>query len=139
MRRMTVATAVAALVALGGSVALAGNAHFVGDPRAQRSGSTLTLSGKVAGLGNEESINVEVTADAACVNRGNKNPEAENKDSFSADDDFPVQNGKANFSLNLAASFSPNCSPPMRVVFSNVTITVTADGIFLQATFPGPF
>jgi hypothetical protein len=93
----------------------------------------------VAGLGGESQIHVEVTADASCVNRGNKNPSAENKDSFSAAGDFPVQNGKANFSLLLEATFQPDCSRSMRVVFSNATITVTADGVFLQATFPGPF
>ena len=119
--------------------AMAGNAHFVGATSVERSGDTLTVSGKVAGLGNIDQIHVEVTADAACVNPGNKKPKAENKQDVSVGDDFPVQNGKAVFSLDLTASFSPNCSPPMTVEYSNVTVTVTATGVNLTRTIPGTF
>jgi hypothetical protein len=49
-----------------------------------------------------------------------------------------VQNGKANFSVPATAMFQPDCSPPMTVVFQNVTVTVTAaDGTNLSFTFPG--
>jgi hypothetical protein len=43
--------------------------------------------------------------------------------------DFPVQNGKANFSLTLTASFQSECSPPMTVRFSNVVVTDTTHGV----------
>jgi hypothetical protein len=105
--------------------ALAGSPHFVGTPTRTESGSTLTVSGKVAGLGNEDQINVAVTALAACVNRGGNFPEAENKESFNASGTFPVQNGKANFSLTVTATFQPKCSPPMTVVWGPATITVS--------------
>jgi hypothetical protein len=54
-----------------------------------------------------------VTATAECINPGQKHPKAANKESVSAEGDFPVQNDKALFSLTLTASFQPECSPPM--------------------------
>ena len=121
----------------GGVPVLAGNAHFVGTPKISTSGSTLTVSGKIAGLGNIDDIDVDVTADAECINRGNKPPPADNKDDVAAGGEFPVQNGKANFSVVGTATFQPDCSPPMRVEFSNVVITVSdhATGDVLL-TFP---
>ena len=109
--------------------AFAGSPHFVGTPTLSISGDTLTVSGKEAGLGNEDQIHVVVTADAACINPGGNHPEADNKESFNAAGDFPVQNGKANFSLTVVAAFQPNCSPPMTVVWSNVVVTDTTNGI----------
>jgi len=131
-RSIIVATAVFTTLLLSSTVALAGNAHFVGTPKVTQSGDSLLVSGKVAGLGNETQINVEVSAQAACVNRGQNFPQAANKRTFSAEGDFPVQNGKANFSLTLTATFQPKCSPPMTVVWGPVTITVSGDSF---ATF----
>ena len=112
---------------------LAGNAHFVGIPQFGTFGDTATVSGKVAGLGNVPQIHVVFTADAACVNRGSNKPQAANKQSFSAEGDFPVQNGKSLFQLAIEASFQPECSPPMTVEWSNLQVTVTADdGTFLS-------
>jgi hypothetical protein len=140
MLRTAKILALAAVVAMTLALpASAGNAHFVGATSVERSGDSLTVSGKVAGLGNIDQINVEITADAACVNPGTKKPKAANKQSFSTEGDFPVQNGKANFSLELTASFSPNCSPPMTVEFSNVTVTVTATGVNLTRSLSGTF
>jgi hypothetical protein len=75
------------------------------------------------------SPHIGVTATAECVNGGGKHPKAVNKESVSAAGDFPVQNGKANFSLTLTATFQPDCSPPMTVRFSDVTVTDTTHGI----------
>ena len=133
-RFIIVATAVLATLALSSTAALAGNAHFVGTPKVNQSGDSLIVTGKVAGLGNETQINVEVSAQAACLNRGQKFPQAENKETFSAEGDFPVQNGKANFSLTLTATFSPKCSPPMTVVWGPVTITVSGDSFTTFST-----
>ena len=67
-------------------------------------------------------------------------PKAANKQSFSAQGSIPVQNGKANFSQSLTATFQPDCTPPMTVVFSNVVVEVTAaDGTDLVFRFPGTF
>lgn len=104
----------------------AGNAHFVGIPNLSTSGATATVIGKVAGLGDVPQIHVVLSGDAACVNHGGKNPSAENKDTFSADGDFPVQNGKALFTLSVEATFQPSCAPPMSVDWSNLRVSVTA-------------
>lgn len=111
------------------SPAFAGSPHFVGTPTATIDGNTLTVSGKEAGLGSEDQIHVEVTADAACINPGGNKPSADNKESFATVGDFPVQNGKANFSLTVVASFQPDCSPPMSVQWSNIVVTDAANGL----------
>jgi len=51
--------------------------------------------------------------------------------------DFPVQNGKANFSLSVTATFQPSCSQPMTVAFTDVTVTDTTNGVTqrLNGTF----
>jgi hypothetical protein len=105
-------------------VAVAGNAHFVGALSITEGTNSISVSGKVAGLGNISQISVVVSADAACVNPGEKKPKAGNKSTFTAEGDFPVQNGKANFSLTVTAAFQPNCSGPMAIEFSNVTVAV---------------
>ena len=101
----------------------AGKAHYV-VLLGSLDGTTVSVDFKVAGLGNIEQISVVVTADAACINPGQKHPKAANKESFSASADFPVQNGKAEGSIDLTATFQPDCTPPMEVQFSNVQITV---------------
>jgi hypothetical protein len=132
--------AAVAMLTLAGVALATSNAHFVGTPTASRDGNTLTVSGKVAGLGDVDVITVTVSADAQCVNPGSNKPKAANKQSFSSTENVPVQNGKANFSRPLTATFSPDCTPPMTVVFSNVTVLVTAvDGTRLEYTFPGTF
>ena len=60
-----------------------------------------------------------------------------NKASVSAEGDFPVQNGKANFTLSVTATFQPECSPPMTVAFTDVTVTDETNG--LTKSFPGTF
>jgi phage tail sheath gpL-like len=109
-------------------VAFAGNPHFV-DVTATQNGNTLTVSGKEAGLGNEAQVHIVVSATALCINNGGNHPRAVNKTSASAEGDFPVQNGKAEFSLTLTATFQPECSPPMTVTFTNITVEDTTHGV----------
>jgi hypothetical protein len=103
------------------ATAWAGSPHFV-SLSVVRSDDTLTVVGKEAGLGNEPQVHVVVSATALCINPGGHHPKAENKQSVSAEGDFPVQNGKANFSLTLTATFQPECSPPMSVSFTDVVV-----------------
>ena len=124
--------AAVSVIGVAGSMetAWAGSPHFVSNTvQATIDGNTVTVSGKEAGLGDEEQVSIVVTADAACINPGNKKPQAENKESFSAAGDFPVQNGKAEFSLTITATFQPDCTPPMTLVWSNITVTDTTNGI----------
>src|SRR3990167_5665113 len=123
------AIAAVAMTALFAGPAMAGSPHFVGDPTFTVSGNTVTVSGKEAGLGNESQVHIVVNAEAACINPGDKHPKAANKESFSAEGDFPVQNGKADFSLSVTATFQPSCSPPMTVVWTNIVVTDTTNGI----------
>jgi hypothetical protein len=126
MRRFAlVMVATLALIGLVAQSAFAGNPHFVGTPTKTIVGNTATVMGKVAGLGNEDQVFVEASAEVACLNPGQQFPNADNKQSVGAGDTFPVQNGKANFTLRLTAVFQPRCSPPMTLVFGPITITVS--------------
>lgn len=141
-RTLSTLGATCLVLILTASAALAvSNAHFVGAPTATRDDNTLTVSGKVAGLGNVDVITVTITGEVACINPGSKHPKAANKESFSFTSEEPVQNGKANFSETIDGSkIDPSCSPPMTLQFSDVEVTVTAvDGTFLQYSFPGTF
>jgi hypothetical protein len=131
------ATAVVSVV-FTATVAFAGSPHFVDDQTSvSKSGNTLTVVGKEAGLGDELQVHIVLSADARCVNGGGNKPVAENKGDVLAEGTFPVQNGKANFELSGTATFDPSspCPDPMTVEYANVTVTDTTNGISL--TFPG--
>ena len=137
MRRLII-LGVLAMVAAAytASTALAGNPHFV-TADASRSGNTLTVAFKEAGLGNEPQVHVVLSATALCINNGGKHPKAVNKSSVNAAGDFPVQNGKAEGSLSVTATFQPECAPPMTVQFTDVTLTDQTSGA--TADIPGTF
>ena len=137
MRRLII-LGVLAMVAAAytASTALAGNPHFV-TADASRSGNTLTVAFKEAGLGNEPQVHVVLSATALCINNGGKHPKAVNKASVSAADDFPVQNGKAEGTLSVTATFQPECSPPMTVQFTDVSLVDETSGA--RANIPGTF
>ncbi len=99
--------AMAVIVAL--VPAQAGSPHFVQSPTVTRVGNTLSVTGKEAGLGNEAQVHIVLSATAECINPGQHHPKAANKTSVSAAGNFPVQNGKADFSLTLTATFKPDC------------------------------
>ena len=121
--------------AVGAPVALAGSPHFVSNTvKATRADNTLTVSGKEAGLGDEEEVKIVVNATAECINRGEHHPKAENKESVSEEGTFPVQNGKANFEVTVTATFKPDCAPPMTLAFTNVTVTDTTNNISANLT-----
>ena len=141
MRRiLIVVLAFMGLAVLGMPQAFAGSPHFVDDSvQAVNNGNnTLTVSGKEAGLGDEQQVHIVVTATALCINGGGNHPKAVNKSSVSGGGDFPVQNGKANFSITTSpAVFQPSCSPPMTVAFTNIVVTDTTNNVTttLRGTF----
>jgi hypothetical protein len=138
MRRfMPIVLGLLAAGAVGAPVAFAGSPHFVGAVTATRTDNSLTVSGKEAGLGDEEQVNIVVSATAECINKGEKHPKAENKETLSTGENVPVQNGKANFSLTVTATLKPSCSPPMTLAFTDVTVTDTTNGI--SASLTGTF
>ena len=131
MRRLLLVGLLAlATAAVAVPVAWAGSPHFIQSAfSVTRTDNTLTVSGKEAGLGDEAQVHVVLSATAECINPGQNHPKAANKTSVSASGDFPVQNGKADFTLSVTATFQPSCSPPMTVVFTDVTVTDTTNGI----------
>jgi hypothetical protein len=128
MRKLITGIALAMLTVIPAAHASAGSPHFVA-LTATTSGNTLTVAGKEAGLGNETQVHIEVSADALCINGGGHHPKAVNKTSVAAAGDFPVQNGKAEFSLSMTATFQPDCAPPMTVAFENIVVTDSAHGV----------
>jgi len=138
LRKTGIVFAVLVTLVLTVGLVAAGSPHFIkNDTSISRDGNTLTVSGKEAGLGDESQVHIVLSATALCINPGSHHPKAENKQSVSADGTFPVQNGKADFTLSVTATFQPDCSPPMTVVFTNVTLTDTTNGISLS--FSGTF
>src|SRR6266536_1948355 len=131
MRRVFLPIVVAfAALAVAVPIAWAGSPHFIKSATTvTRSDDSLTVSGKEAGLGDEAQIHVVLNATALCINNGGHHPKAVNKESVSAAGDFPVQNGQADFTLSVSASFQPECSPPMTVEFTDVTVTDTTNGL----------
>jgi hypothetical protein len=136
-RFLAAVTLVVIALVLSAPAAYAGSPHFVGDPAVTVAGSSATVTGKVAGLGDETQIHVEASAEVACLNPGENFPEASNKQSVGAGGDFPVQNGKANFSLTLTAVFQPKCAPPMSLVWGSVTVSVSGDSFDTFSTVVG--
>jgi hypothetical protein len=139
MRRFLMFAALAlAAAAIAVPVAWAGSPHFIQSAfSVTRTDNSLTVSGKEAGLGDEAQVHIVVTATAKCINPGQHHPKAANKEDLAAAGNFPVQNGKADFSLTLTATISPSCSPPMTIVFTDVKVTDTTNGI--SKSFSGTF
>jgi hypothetical protein len=151
-RAATVTLFVSVLLALMSSPAWAVSPHFV-RADANLSGANLVVSFKEAGLGTNQSITYEATADATavyvCVNRGGGNPSASNKTTVSG----PVsatgtfssgKNGQVTASLTLTppgpGGFT--CPPGQsreiaEVTYSNVAITDTTNGV--TEPIPGTF
>jgi hypothetical protein len=131
LRTRFIAPAVIAAAAVFGfaAPAMAGSPHFVGTPTFTTSGSTVTVSAKEAGLGDEAQIHVVLSGTALCINGGGNHPKAVNKTNVTAAADEPVQNGKSDYTLTATATFQPACSPPMTVEFQNLTLTDTTNNL----------
>lgn len=115
------------------ATASAGSPHFISNATSfTTSGNTITVTGKEAGLGDESQVHIVLTATAECVNPGGNHPQAANKTSVTAAGDFPVQNGKADFTLSTTAVFNPN--PPGacgEVRFTDVKVVDTTNNLVL--------
>lgn len=128
-RRLSGVFVLLAIIAFLAPPVAAGSPHFVGACTKTQNGNSLTVSCKEAGLGGEAQVNVTISATALCFNNGGKHPKAVNKASVSNTSNQPVQNGKADYSVTLTATFQPDCSPPMTVQFTDVTVTDNTNGI----------
>ena len=138
--RRTIFAALVVLVVgtLFAQAAFAGSPHFIKSSiSVTRTNDSLTVSGRESGLGDEPTVDISFTATALCINNGGHHPKAVNKESVSASGEFTVNNGTANFSLTATATFSPPCSPPMTVEFTDLVLTDTSNGLSLS--IPGTF
>lgn len=130
MRRLFVLVAAFAVVFSWAGTASAGSPHFIKSATGITAvfGSSLTVSFKEAGLGDEAQVHVVLTADVQCVNPGGNDPAAGNKQTVSVAGDFPVQRGSASGELTLTPVLQPSCSPPMTLRFSNVSLVDETSG-----------
>ena len=128
IKRIFVMGVLALAMVLVAQPAFAGSPHFVTASKSV-SGNTITATFKEAGLGGEAQIDVVLSADASCVNPGTHHPKAANKTTVSAGESIPVQNGRAEGSISATATFQPDCTPPMTVVYSNVSLCDITNGI----------
>ncbi len=87
------------------------------------------MQGKEAGLGDEEQVDLVVSATAECINQGQKHPKAANKGIGIRGRHVPGAERQGQLRTDLTASFKPECSPPMTVVFSGVTVVDVTNGI----------
>ena len=132
--KLTAATVLA--VGLFAQAAIAANPHFV-RASATRQGNSLVVSFKEAGLGNNQTVTIQASADFtrtdSCVNKGGKVPSDPKKivthgttsksGSFTSD-----KNGNITGSLTLTTSTTLQCPPGQRATlislsFSNVRVT----------------
>lgn len=124
-----VVVCVLAILACAIGVGWAGNPHFV-TTSVTCSEDSVTVCVKEAGLGDEDQITVLITLTAACINPGSNRPKAANKTDIADVSEQPVQNGRADFCQTITPVLQPDCSPPMSLVFTNLTVSDETNGLF---------
>ena len=144
-------SALVALVALctTAGVVLAANPHF-NSASARRSGTNLTVSFKISGLGDNQTITVtasaKATAEYQCINNGGKNPSAANKQQVSANvsvsGDFTSgKNGSVNGTLTITPPPATLVCPPgqhlvlVSVKYENVKVSGGGDTASISGSF----
>ena len=145
------------VAALAAVPALAANVHIVGTPKFTDNGVTLSGSGKLAGLGNEDilvTLTATGTPTAVCTNpSGKQQPPGQNpaEVTLTGTQSIPagsIKNGTVNFNVTTAAPTSPVPGAPdcpgsswtetiTDVTFTSATITVEQPPgtVVLQQTF----
>ena len=141
-RRFTVA-AVAVVASLAfASVAVAANPHFIGTPTIAKSGNSLIVNFKAAGLGNVPSATFSLTGtvnvSSRCYTKSNNKPQAANKQetiAVSSTGTFPVRNGQTTGTLSVSGRSTLTCPPGQRVVIESMSYDLTLSGQGISHTF----
>ena len=116
----------------------AANPHFVSGPTFTTNGGRLTVSGKLAGLGNKDvTIIVEATGVTTCTNRGGNVPPGQTETVSGRISNLRPENGNVVFSVTTASVSNPcpkSMTPTTR--FTSAKITVVQGGkVVLQQNF----
>jgi hypothetical protein len=105
-----------------------GNPHYVTGPTVTLSSTSLTITGKVAGLGNITSVDASLTGTvdvfSRCYNKGGNKPQADNKQetiNVNQDASFDVKNGTTTFSFSVSPLSTLNCPGNQVVVIESVS------------------
>ena len=129
------AVALAATALVFSAVAVAANPHFIGTPTISKSGNTLTVNFKAAGLGNVPSANFSLTGSvnvfSRCYTKSGNKPQAANKQERIAVNQtktFPVRNGQTTGSFTVTATSTLQCPNGQRVVIESFTYDLTLSG-----------
>lgn len=119
---------VALLLATTSVFAGAGSPHYVTGPTVTLTSTSLTITGKVAGLGNITSVDASLTGTvdvfSRCYNKGGNKPQADNKqETINVDQDasFDVRNGTTTFSFTIAPLSTLTCPGNQIVVIESVS------------------
>ncbi len=129
---------------LAATAAHAASPHFIFADASVANNGDLIVSWKEAGLGDNQLIHYQATADAsgfyACINGGGNHPQAANKEAFegpvSGEGTFASgKNGQITASLDIAPPPSPlECPNGQRLVlacvtYADIALTDTTNGI----------
>ena len=141
-RRIAVVALVFVAFALIAQQAFADSPHFIRASGSLNNDGSLTVNFKEAGLGTNQNINYELTANASatyvCVNKGGANPSAQNKTTVagpvSATGTFNSgKNGQVTASLTAQPPPSDISCPPgqslqlAQVSYTNIVLTDTTN------------
>ena len=110
--RFALSLSLVAVIALSATAVLAASLHFVGSPKASlEGGDTLVVTGKVAGLGNQDiTVTVEVDGEVVvyCISPSGNRAPGQNKEPFTAVDSQTfvpsAKNGQFTFTIDVDLS-----------------------------------
>src|SRR4051794_35006414 len=87
---------------------MAAHVHFLQGPTFTTSGGALTVSGRLAGLGNQDvTIVVSAVADVTCVNQGGNPPPGQRQTVTGSVSNLHPENGNLSFSVTTGSVSNP--------------------------------
>jgi hypothetical protein len=141
LKRFFVVVVVAVSLGLIAGPAVASSPHVVKGPDVSVSGTSITVTASIAGLGNVPSADFSLTGTidvfSRCYNAGGNKPQADNKQEtidVNAFGSFPVRNGRTNVSFTVWASSTLSCPGNQRVVIESFSwdLTLSGEGLNIQ-------